>query len=354
MKLYWRYIVASGIIIILIIITTGLINKPKQKTSDSTTPKDTLSVAIGFKRSIFNSSGYTIGFHYELLRQLAKDLDKELQMLPPFSTKNHWELLLGEQIDIIVVDISDSIPKKYSEQILQSISPEGYAFVINKADKNFLKSIDLWKSSYIIKPEYKKLKHKYFRSYHISSHLNDHTQTKFISPYDNKIKKYSKLIGWDWKLLAALIHQESRFSFSVKSSRGAIGLMQIKPSTAKIYGITELLDPENNIKAGSLHLKRLKKRYIRKGMDSINVIKFTLAAYNAGESRIRDCMNITKAQNNNPLDWEEVVKTIPLMSMPEHYTKANLRHGKFKGTETIKYVQNILSKYEDYKLVIKD
>lgn len=353
MKLYLKYIIATAIIIILIILFTGLLNIPKSR-AHNISHKDTLSVAIGYKRSMFNSSGFSVGFHYELLSQLAKDTNKEIKILPPYSPKDYWELLLKNKIDIIVVNISDSIPKKYSDQTLQSFTSEGYAFIINKHNTDLLKDIDQWKSSYIVKAEYRKLKRKYLRSYRITPNLNSLNQIKLISPYDAKIKKYSKLIGWDWKLLAALIYQESRFSISAKSSRGAIGLMQIKPTTAKQYGITRIFDPENNIKAGTLHLKRLKKIYIKKGMDSINVIKFTLASYNAGASRIKDCMNFTKAQKNNPEDWEDVVKTIPYMSIPEYYKKANLRHGKFKGTETIKYVSSILSKYEEYKLAVED
>lgn len=351
MTQYIRYIIAT--LVTAIIIFTGHQNRLESRAIDSITQKDTLSVAFGFKRSMFYSKGFSIGFHYELLNQLTKAVNKEINVLPPFSTENYWELLKNNKLDMIVVDLLDSIPPKYSKYILRSSSIEGYALALNKTNKEFLKSINLWLYSYIAEPEYAALKYKYFRSYRITPYLENVTQTRVISPYDNLIKRYSKKIGWDWRLLAAVIYQESRFSMSAHSSRGAVGLMQVKPSTAENYGVTKIFDPESNIKAGSLHLKRLQKMYSKKGIDSTNVIQFTLASYNAGEGRMRDCMRFTKAQGNDPFNWEEVANTIPFMSIPKYYKKANLRHGKFIGKETIEYVDNVLSKYEEYKIVVK-
>ncbi len=58
-----------------------------------------------------------------------------------------------------------------------------------------------------------------------------------ISPYDQYIRKYSQQLGWDWRLLASLIYQESNFKTDVTSQVGASGLMQLMPTTAKRFGI---------------------------------------------------------------------------------------------------------------------
>ena len=114
--------------------------------------------------------------------------------------------------------------------------------------------------------------------------------------YDDLLKQYSKELGWDWRMLAAVVYQESKFSINSTSHRGATGLMQVMPSTAEYYGIDDLLDPEKNLKAGTRHLKRLQKMFEKSGMDQTEQIKFTLAAYNAGEGRIADCRRFAEAK----------------------------------------------------------
>ena len=62
--------------------------------------------------------------------------------------------------------------------------------------------------------------------------------------------------------------------------------MQIKESVAKSYGVENIYNPQENIKAGTLHLKRLQNMYKKMGADSLNAILLTIAAYNCGEGRI--------------------------------------------------------------------
>ena len=162
------------------------------------------------------------------------------------------------------------------------------------------------------------------------------------------------MLGWDWRMLAAIIYKESRFSIVAESSRGAKGLMQVRDITAETYGVDNLLDPDQNIYAGVSFLESIQSRYLQSGLDSVNSIKFTLAAYNAGESRIGDCIRFTEANGGNPTDWESVSRYIPMMSLPEYYKEADyLNHGHFNGVETIKYVDNVASIYEDYLFLVK-
>ena len=63
-----------------------------------------------------------------------------------------------------------------------------------------------------------------------------------VSPYDELIKKYAKELGWDWRMLAAVVYQESKFSINSVSHRGAVGLMQVMPQTGLYYGVEDLTD----------------------------------------------------------------------------------------------------------------
>jgi soluble lytic murein transglycosylase-like protein len=97
--------------------------------------------------------------------------------------------------------------------------------------------------------------------------------------YDLLILEYARRYGVDAALVKAVIHAESRFNPRARSHRGAVGLMQLMPRTARAYGVRNLTDPRDNIRAGVLHLKRLLSRHTS--------VRNAVAAYNAGSRSVR-------------------------------------------------------------------
>lgn len=100
------------------------------------------------------------------------------------------------------------------------------------------------------------------------------------SAYDKLIRKTAKKHRVDRALVKAIIHAESAFNPYATSNKGARGLMQLLPSTAAMYGVSDLYDPAQNIKAGVKHLKYLLKKYR-------NNSRLAVAAYNAGETAVK-------------------------------------------------------------------
>jgi len=100
-----------------------------------------------------------------------------------------------------------------------------------------------------------------------------------LNTYADLIEKHAKTQKLDPNLIRAVIKVESNFQRFAKSNKNAAGLMQLLPSTAALYKVYDIWDPEKNIKAGTQHLKYLIDRY--KGN-----IKYALAAYNAGETAV--------------------------------------------------------------------
>ena len=124
--------------------------------------------------------------------------------------------------------------------------------------------------------------------------------------------------------------------------------MQVMPSTAKHYEVENLLDPEQNIIAGTSHLKRLQNMFKKDGLEGEELIKFTLAAYNAGEGRIMDCRNLAASKEYDNMVWDETVKIIPLMRDDSILEDSSVKLGKFQGHETIAYVDQVFSHYNAF------
>ncbi|HEV3139831.1 MAG TPA: lytic transglycosylase domain-containing protein [Vicinamibacterales bacterium] len=99
-------------------------------------------------------------------------------------------------------------------------------------------------------------------------------------PYGEIIDKVSAAHGVDAKLVRAVIQVESAYRQRARSRKGAMGLMQLMPETAKQYAVADPYEPESNIEGGIKHLQSLLQRFAQN-------VPLALAAYNAGEAAVR-------------------------------------------------------------------
>ena len=171
-----------------------------------------------------------------------------------------------------------------------------------------------------------------------------------ISQYDHLFKKYSTQCRWDWKLLAAQAYQESGFDAEAVSYMGALGLMQLMPRTAQSMGvsISQAFEPENNLRGAVRYISHLDRHYSSIS-NSRERIKFILAAYNAGEGHIDDARNLARKLGHNPDLWDGHVDQCVLhLSQPSYFNDPIVRHGYMRGSETFKYVSDIMVRWNDY------
>lgn len=105
------------------------------------------------------------------------------------------------------------------------------------------------------------------------------TRYKKVPAIDQMIQRTARNNRLDPTLLRALVHAESSFNPNAISPRGAEGLTQLMPDTARYYGVHDSFDPQQNLNAGARHLKILLQRF--NGNETL-----ALAAYNAGESAV--------------------------------------------------------------------
>ncbi len=168
-----------------------------------------------------------------------------------------------------------------------------------------------------------------------------------ISPWDHLFRREGKRTGLDWRLLAAVSYAESRFDAKAKSRFGAVGLMQVLPSTAKELGVTKLENPSNNVRAGAEYLRWLLRRFAEPSLKPRQRVRFALASYNAGVGHVRDARKLAKEIGRDPNRWfGQVERALLLKKQPKWHEKT--RYGYCRAGETIAYVSRVQAQYDAY------
>jgi membrane-bound lytic murein transglycosylase MltF len=154
-------------------------------------------------------------------------------------------------------------------------------------------------------------------------------------------QKYGAQFDFDWLMLAAQAFQESGFRQDRRSPAGAVGLMQIKPSTAadKHIGIDDVTEPDNNVHAGAKYMRFIADRYFGDdNIDAANQWLLSLAAYNAGPAKINRYRRDAAAQGYDANRWFDNVEIIAAQKI---------------GHETVTYVSNVFKYFVGYQLTLE-
>jgi membrane-bound lytic murein transglycosylase MltF len=165
---------------------------------------------------------------------------------------------------------------------------------------------------------------------------------KELAKFDQTIsifKKYGKQYDFDWLMLAALAYQESTIDQSKRSHVGAVGVMQILPTTAKDknVNISNIGKIEPNIHAGTKYLRFMMDRYFAdEKMDKLNKGLFAFASYNAGPAKVAKLRKEAERMGLDPNIW---------------FRNVEVAAAKRIGRETVQYVSNIYKYYVAYKLI---
>jgi len=149
--------------------------------------------------------------------------------------------------------------------------------------------------------------------------------------------------GIDWRLLAALAYQESKWDPAATSETGVRGFMQITEDTARRLGVTNLLDPAQNVLAGARYLRDLKDKLPAR-IQEPDRTWLALAAYNIGLGHLEDARVLAQRQGFNPDHWTNVKRALPLLALPEHYEKAKL--GYARGGMPVAFVDRVRGYYD--------
>jgi len=180
---------------------------------------------------------------------------------------------------------------------------------------------------------------RYFRDFDWAKNALHADDYQRFQDLESIFQVYGKQYGVDYLMVAAQGYQESRLDQNARSGAGAIGVMQMLPSTAKDsnVGISDISTADANIHAGIKYLDFIRQRYFSDPeIDRFNKTMFAFAAYNAGPARIRKLRDKAAKAGYDPNQWFDHVEIFAAKEI---------------GRETVQYVANILKYYIAYSLI---
>ena len=291
--------------------------------------------AIDLGDDMTGAHGLETGFSYELMKRFAKDNNCCINFIVHNNGENFKDSLTSGKIDLIITH-KEALEDRKGIRVSTDLDECSIIAVKDMGGCHRINEVNTWIRHIKSSGEYAAIRSQFTGTSNPVKKAEQGIIARRVSPYDEMIRKYAAELEWDWRMLAAVVYQESKFSINSRSHRGAQGLMQVMPSTALRYGITDLVDPESNLIAGTKHLKMLQNIWKKCGMEPSEIIRFTLASYNAGEGRIMNCRDFASEKGYDADKWEDILKAIPMMR----------EEGKFRGYETIAYIENIETLYE--------
>ena len=173
----------------------------------------------------------------------------------------------------------------------------------------------------------------YEESREFQAHVNDR-----LPQFRGWFEAAAAQSGIDWRLLAAVGYQESKWDPRAASDEGAVGVMMLTADTAQAMGIKDRTDPAQSIAAGARYLARVREM-IPDRIAEPDRTWLTVAAYNVGFGHLEDARIIAQAHGKNPDSWADVREQLPLLAQERWYDRA--KRGYARGWEPVQFVDRI-------------
>jgi len=274
-----------------------------------------------------------------------------------FSTEELFEKVDNGEIPLLICDYNQAItliPFYSNVKILDKAGPQfERRWYLNKNNVRLNEEINHWLLDFKKKPKYSYLIRKYFslESTLINASFAKKTN-ETLSQYDAVIKKFAQKYEIDWRFVASIICQETKFIAGLIGRGGSFGLMQMMPATMEYFGVSETDDEEAFVHAGVQYLNT-----IRKSFDDIEdeeeKLHFVAASYNAGRGHIFDAQRLCTKYGGDYKNWNDVSKYLKMKSKREIVADSLVKSGYFPGSHTVKYVQQVMERYAAYKMTVK-
>ncbi|MDD5581964.1 MAG: membrane-bound lytic murein transglycosylase MltF [Candidatus Marinimicrobia bacterium] len=293
-------------------------------------------------------------FEENLYRLKKKYPDLTWDTTSIFSTEQILEMVWLEEVDITICDDKIiSLYRRYFPELIPLFpvsEPENVAWILRNKGYDLKRYTKKWFSDLKGSGYLEELVAKYFGYYEVFDYFDIRT---FHWRIESRLPLYRKWFeeagekyNIPWTLLAALSYQESHWNSKAKSPTGVCGLMMLTQITAHDIGVTNRLDPKQNIFGGAKYLAELLER-IPSSVQHNDCYLFALAAYNIGFGHLMDARELAVELNKNPDSWHDLKTVLPLLSQPKYYSKLN--YGYARGMEAVRFVDRIV----DYRDILE-
>jgi membrane-bound lytic murein transglycosylase F len=283
----------------------------------------------------------------------ANGLDLTIKPYVDIPTEELIRMVAEKEIEITIADSHIALlNRRYYPDVKIAFpieEPQSLGWAVKKGEVSLREEINNFFTKIQKDGTFARIYEKYFANVEIFDYVDlkkYHQRLDTRLPrYKDRIKQAAQRYGFDWRLIAAAVYQESHFNPRARSYTGVRGMMQLTLETAKEMGITNRLDPSQSIMGGVKYLRKLYDGY--QDIQEPDRVLIALASYNIGHGHILDAQKIARQRNLNPNSWSSLEQILPLLRYPKYYKKT--KNGYCRGTEAVRYVNRILTYYDILK-----
>jgi membrane-bound lytic murein transglycosylase MltF len=288
---------------------------------------------------------------YGLLQQLNETLKQQgkpqVKLKAADPNLGEEDLLEMANAGLIKITVGNSLRAEFWSKVFNHITvhpnltlggQEDLAWVLRKNSPKFKAVLDEFVEGHRVGTSFgNTVLRRYLRDTKWVKNPTSQDEMKKFRAYVKLFKKYGSEYDFDYLMLMAQGYQESMLNQNLRSHRGAVGVMQVIPKSAAAspINITNVNNPDNNIRAGAKMLRSIQDVYLKGDIDPLNKTLLAFAAYNAGPTRISRLRKQASAEGLDPDKW---------------FGNVELVVAKEVGQETVHYVGNIYKYYVAYKL----
>lgn len=290
--------------------------------------------------------------YYEHLQALNARLKTPIDLIAAEETLEDEDVLEMVSAGLLPYAVIDDYAAQIWSKVLPNLTVrqdlavnEGgeIAWAIRKSSPLLMEKINAFVATHKVGTTFGNiLKKRYYTSDKMARRALSTEAKQSFEHLSDAFRKYGDQFGFEFFLIAAQGYQESELDQARRSPRGAVGVMQLLPSTAadKDIGVSDIVgSADRNIYAGAKYLRHLISTYITDdGIDDRNRVLFAFAAYNAGPGNLRKFRAKAAQMGLDPNRWF-----------------GNVENGAaaLVGRETVQYVSNIYKYYVAYTLTAK-
>lgn len=289
-------------------------------------------------------------YHQRLLKLKRRGIELEIVTHHDVSTEELLRRVSEGEIDITVADTNIArLGRRYYPNLVLSLEigpPEEIAWAVAKGKPQLLARINTFLLTAFKDGTFDRIYNDYYASVETFDALD---LTRFqervrsrLPAFLDTLKEEAHSHDFDWRLIAAMMYQESRYDAAARSHTGVRGLMQLTLATAGEMGVTDRLDPVQSIRGGTKYLGHIYSRF--DDLDDRNRILFALASYNVGRGHVLDAQQLARELGKDPDQWESMIEVLPMLTDEKYYSRA--RYGYCRGAEPVRYVARVLTYYD--------